>query len=117
MPNIALTEARACAASMLAALKRHTDTPPQVQNTRFEDIAEAVFRRHARVWKPGTLTMENEIQSPLQHLLRNPLGHQSVDDLQDQPSGPSRPLALVHAPAPRETPFEAPMRGRREVRT
>lgn len=57
-PNaMTLDEARACAASMLAAISRQTDTPPQVQNTRFEDIAEAVFRRHARVWKPGTLTV------------------------------------------------------------
>ena len=52
-----LDEARACAASMLAAMRRQTDAPPQVQNARFEDIAEAVFRRHARVWKPGTLTV------------------------------------------------------------
>ena len=30
-----LDEARACAASMLAAMRRQTDAPPQVQSTRF----------------------------------------------------------------------------------
>ena len=52
-----LEEARTRAASMLAAIRRQTDTTPCAQDTRFEAVAEAVFRRHAGVWKPGTLTV------------------------------------------------------------
>ena len=48
---MAVAEARERAASMLAAIRGDApvDTPP------FEAVADAVFRRYARVWKPQTL--------------------------------------------------------------
>ena len=48
-------EARTRAASMLAAIRSRTDSTPSPEDTRFEAVAEAVFQRHAQVWKPGTL--------------------------------------------------------------
>ena len=49
--TMAVAEARSRAASMLATIRGDapTDVPP------FEVVAEAVFRRYARVWKPQTL--------------------------------------------------------------
>ena len=44
-----LEEAREQAAILLEEIRRSTNT------TLFETVAEAVFRRHARVWKAGTL--------------------------------------------------------------
>ena len=48
-------EARARAASLLAAIRRGADVPVSTDATRFETVAETVFRRYARVWKPQTL--------------------------------------------------------------
>ena len=48
-----LDEARGRAASILAAIRYGTDGP--VDAPPFETVAEAVFRRHAQVWKPQTL--------------------------------------------------------------
>ena len=48
-------EARAQAASLLGAIRGDTDASASAQTTRFETVAETVFRRHARVWKPQTL--------------------------------------------------------------
>ena len=48
-----LREARGRAASALAAIRYGTDVP--VDAPPFETVAEAVFQRHARVWKPQTL--------------------------------------------------------------
>ena len=45
--------ARARAASMLAAIRGDADASPDAM--RFETVAETVFRRYARVWKPRTL--------------------------------------------------------------
>ena len=45
--------ARARAASMLAAIRGDADSSPDAM--RFETVAETVFRRYARVWKPRTL--------------------------------------------------------------
>ena len=45
--------ARARAASMLAAIRGAADASPDAM--RFETVAETVFRRYARVWKPRTL--------------------------------------------------------------
>ena len=51
---MSVDEARTRAASMRAAIRRPTHTP---NDTRFETVAEAVFARHARVWKSGTLAV------------------------------------------------------------
>lgn len=48
-------EARAHAASLLAAIRCGADAPASLDATRFETVAEVVFRRYARVWKPETL--------------------------------------------------------------
>ena len=50
-----VADARAHAVSMLAAIKHVTDVSAPTETTRFETVAEAVFRRYARVWKPRTL--------------------------------------------------------------
>ena len=48
-------EARTQAASLLAAIRCVGDAPTSPDATRFETVAETVFRRYARVWKPQTL--------------------------------------------------------------
>ena len=52
---LSLAEARARAASRLAAIRRGDEAPPGPQDARFEAVAAAVFARHASVWKPRTL--------------------------------------------------------------
>ena len=48
-------EARTRAASMLAAIRCDADAPNMANATRFESVAETVFRRYAQVWKSQTL--------------------------------------------------------------
>ncbi|MCY4468391.1 MAG: tyrosine-type recombinase/integrase [Thiotrichales bacterium] len=50
---VTVDEARARATSMLAAIRGDADASPEA--TRFETVAETVFRRYSRVWKPQTL--------------------------------------------------------------
>ena len=50
---ITVDEARARAASMLAAIRCDAVSSPDAM--RFETVAETVFQRYARVWKPQTL--------------------------------------------------------------
>ena len=52
---IGVDEARAQAASLLAAIRGDADTCASPQATRFETVAETVLERYARVWKPRTL--------------------------------------------------------------
>ena len=52
---INVDEARARAASLLAAIRCDADAPASPDATRFEVVAETVFQRYARVWKPQTL--------------------------------------------------------------
>ena len=47
--------ARTRAASMRAATKRGADALATADDTRFDAVAEVVFRRYARIWKAGTL--------------------------------------------------------------
>ena len=56
-------EARTQAASLLAGIRCGVDAPASPDATRFESVAETVFRRYAQVWKPRTLYMS-------QHYLR-----------------------------------------------
>ena len=51
--GISLAEARRCAQAILAAIRNGTPSSPD--ETLFETVAEDVFRRYARTWKPGTL--------------------------------------------------------------
>ena len=47
-------EARTRAASLLAVIRCNANAPVSPEATRFEAVAETVFRRYARVWKPQT---------------------------------------------------------------
>ena len=53
--SINVDEARAQAASILAAIRGDANAPASRDATRFETVAETVFQRYARVWKPQTL--------------------------------------------------------------
>ena len=64
-------EARSCAVRTLATIRRGEGPPEDPAETRFEAIAETVFERHRRLWKPGTLTvnrsyLKNQILPHLQ---------------------------------------------------
>ena len=48
-------EARARAAAMLAAIRHECPMPASPEDTVFEAVAAATFRRHERTWKPRTL--------------------------------------------------------------
>ena len=48
-------QARARAVKTLAAIRRGESLPREPGETLFEAVAETVFQRHRRVWKPGTL--------------------------------------------------------------
>ena len=48
-------EARLSATEMLAAIRRGETMPLRPDETLFEAVAEAVFQRYERVWKPRTL--------------------------------------------------------------
>ena len=53
--ELTLKQAHARAASMLAAVRIGVDPSGRPETTLFEVVAEAVFERYARVWKPRTL--------------------------------------------------------------
>ncbi|MXX90819.1 MAG: site-specific integrase [Boseongicola sp. SB0677_bin_26] len=53
--DVSAGEARSRAAAMLAAIRRGRPAPSTPEDTVFEAVAEAAFRRHGRSWKPGTL--------------------------------------------------------------
>ena len=48
-------EARAWAATTLATIRRGGDAPASPEEAVFEAVADEVFTRYARNWKPGTL--------------------------------------------------------------
>ena len=50
-----LEEAHACTVSTLAAIRRGEGASVRPDDTLFETVAEMVFERYARVWKPRTL--------------------------------------------------------------
>ena len=54
---ISVTEARSLASEMLIAIRRGEDAQHAPGETLFEAVAETTFRRHERVWKPGTLAV------------------------------------------------------------
>ena len=53
--SIGADEARARAKSLLAAIRRGGDAPASPEEAVFEAVADEVFTRYARNWKPGTL--------------------------------------------------------------
>ena len=52
---INIGEARSLAKPMLAAIRRGETAPGRPEDALFEAVAETVFRRHERLWKPRTL--------------------------------------------------------------
>ena len=50
-----ITEARSVAKPMLAAIRRGEAVPARPEEALFEAVAETVFQRHERLWKPRTL--------------------------------------------------------------
>ncbi len=50
-----IAEARSLARTMLAAIRRGEPVPARPEDALFEIVAETVFRRHERLWKPRTL--------------------------------------------------------------
>ena len=53
--TVGTDEARSCAVRTLAAIRRGEGPPGDPAETRFEAVAEIVFERHRRLWKPRTL--------------------------------------------------------------
>ena len=53
--EMSVKDARSRARGMLAAIRR--GETPGLEETLFEDFAETVFARHARVWKAGTMAV------------------------------------------------------------
>ena len=53
--TMSLDEARSSAVRALAAIRRGEDPPRDPAETLFEAVAETVFERYERLWKPGTL--------------------------------------------------------------
>ena len=53
--SMSVGEARSAAGDMLAAVRRGEEAPHAPGEALFEAVAEAAFRRHERLWKPGTL--------------------------------------------------------------
>ncbi|MCY3989076.1 MAG: tyrosine-type recombinase/integrase [Gammaproteobacteria bacterium] len=53
--SMSIAEARTVAAEMFAAIRRGEEAPASPGETLFEAVAETAFRRHERLWKPGTL--------------------------------------------------------------
>ena len=52
--EIGATEARSRAAAMLATIRQECPLPASPEDTVFEAVAAAAFRRHERTWKPRT---------------------------------------------------------------
>ena len=53
--TIDVREARSRGAETMAAIRRGNTTPLGPDESLFEVVAETVFRRYERIWKPGTL--------------------------------------------------------------
>ena len=52
---VSVKEARSRAAGTLASIRRGEPVPLLSDETLFESVAETVFERYRRLWKPGTL--------------------------------------------------------------
>ena len=53
--TMSVYEARSSAVQTIAAIRRGEDPPRDPAETLFEAVAETVFERYRRLWKPGTL--------------------------------------------------------------
>ena len=80
-----LAKARTLARACLATLRNRNQSRPPDTSTEipFEDVADAAFRRHARLWKPGTMRvnrhyLKNQI---LPHFAERPVAVITADDV------------------------------------
>ena len=80
-----LAKARTLARAHLAALRnRDPSHPPDASaETPFEYVAETAFRRHARLWKPGTIKVNRNYlkKQILPHFGGRPVGAITEDDV------------------------------------
>ena len=53
--DMSVPDARSQATAMLATIRRNGNASSRPDKTLFEVVAETVFGRHERIWKPGTL--------------------------------------------------------------
>ena len=58
--TMGVAEARSLADGMLVAIRRGEVAPQSSGEMLFEAVAEVTFRRHERVWKPGTLAVNSK---------------------------------------------------------
>lgn len=75
--SMSVMEARASGAEMLTFIRRDEVAPFAPDETLFETVAETTFRRHERVWKPGTLDVNRS------YLRNQLLPHFSGRDIAD----------------------------------
>ena len=58
--TLSLDEARRRAKDVLVAIRRRDEAPALCDETRFESVAEEVFRNYGRNWKPRTLKVNRD---------------------------------------------------------
>ena len=101
-----LADARSLARSRLAAIVNgeaslSNDASPE---TLFEDVADAAFRRHSRIWKPGTLVVNRQYlkNQILPRFRRRPIGaitsgevRQWFASLRSTPSAADRSMPVL----------------------
>ncbi|MDE0522097.1 MAG: tyrosine-type recombinase/integrase [Boseongicola sp.] len=75
--EIGADEARARATAMLAAIRQDAPLPALPEETVFEAVAEAAFRRHERLWKPRTMQVNRSYLRS--QILPRFAGHQVAD--------------------------------------
>ena len=78
-------EARLSATEMLAAIRRGETMPLRPDETLFEAVAEAVFKRYERVWKPRTLYVNRHYlrKQILPHFAGRPIADINAQDVRN----------------------------------
>ena len=78
-------EARLSATEMLAAIRRGETMPLRPDETLFEAVAEAVFQRYERVWKPRTLYVNRGYlrKQILPHFAGRPIADINAQDVRN----------------------------------
>ena len=78
-------EARLSATEMLAAIRRGETMPLRPDETLFEAVAEAVFQRYERVWKPRTLYVNRHYlrRQILPHFAGRPIADINAQDVRN----------------------------------
>lgn len=73
--SMSVIKARASAAEMLAAIRRSEEAPHAPGELLFEAVAETVFQRYERVWKPRTFVVNRSYlrKQLLPHFLGRPI--------------------------------------------